>query len=207
MKKLLILTSLVTSNILMPAGASEITYNQPLGTIFIHNQGNKPFILNYIKCSFTGAPQKTYKLTYEHQNIKNGMIGQIRDASIQFPASINSHIFYLGISEIGINNNQKITFKKPNPSNYDIYVTNQGNIWKETTQPKVLTPKAKNVTAKIAPEISKNTVPEAKTSTVKAATVVVKNKAKMPQPQSKAAKAINTATLPKPAIIKPETIK
>lgn len=215
MKKLLIVTSLIANNILMPAVApkastsltTESTANEKFSynfnTFQIHNLGTQPIKLNSISVLFSiGAAQpQPYTLTYK-KSIKKGKIGKIPNAKIEFNYPAGTQINYSGISEININDNQ--TIKISNPGDYDIYITNQGNIWKETTQPKVLAPKAKNITAKITPETPKDITPVAKTLTVKAATIIVKNKAKMPQPQSKTAKAINTATLPKPTVIKPE---
>lgn len=231
MKKLLIITSLVASNILMPAAvptpgtaiakgpATQAAKSTPyelssynFDTFYVHNLGTEPITLNSISVLFsigTVTPQPQ-KLSYK-KNIKPGKIAKISNAKIKFNEPVGTQINYSGISEININNNQVI--KISNPGDYDIYLTNQGNIWKETTEPKTVTPKAKNIAAKIAPTpknnvmLTKNTIPAAKTSTLKSATVVVKNKAKMNLPQSKTAKAINTATMPKPAIIKPEIEK
>jgi hypothetical protein len=222
MKKLLISTSLVISNILMFAAVTpkaipeatvkptkNETFSYSFNTFQIHNLGTQPVKLNSISVLFSigAAKPKPYQLTYK-KSIKKGKIGKIPNAKIQFSYPAGTQVNYSGISEININNNQIITIS--NPGDYDIYVTNQGNVWKETTKPEVLTPKAKNISAKIAPspknnsELAKTTTPAAKTATLKAAAIVVKNKAKMPQPQSKAAKAINTAILPKAAVIKPE---
>lgn len=219
MKKLLIVTSLITCNIIMPAvtpmpvaattsptakSTANETFSYSFNTFQIHNLGTQSVKLNSISVLFsigTAKPQP-YQLTYK-KTIKKGKTGKIPNAKIQFSYPAGTQINYSGISEININNNQII--KISNPADFDIYLTNQGNAWKETTEPKVLTPKAKNISAKITPETPKGTpAPAAKTSTLKSAALVVKNKAKMAQPQSKTAKAINSATLAKPAIMKPE---
>ncbi len=214
MKKLLIALYLTTGNMLVPAVAPKTvpksnsyeTFSYSFNTFNIHNLGTQPITLNSISVLFsigTAEPQP-YKLTYK-KSIKKGKTGKIANAKIKFSYPTGTQINYSGISEININDNQSI--KISNPGDYDIYLSNQGNIWKETTDAKVITPKAKNISAKIAPTPKKNTAPAAKTLTLKSAALVVKNKAKTNLPQSKTAKAINTATMPQPAVIKPEIVK
>jgi hypothetical protein len=221
MKKLLIAIGLTICNSLMPAVAAKAvttptakltgneTFSYSFNTFHIHNLGTQPITLNSISVLFSigVAAAQPYKLTYK-KSIKKGKTGKIAGAKITFKYPAGTQINYSGISEININNNQ--TIKISNPGDYDIYLINQGNSWKETTEPKTSIPKAKNISAKIAPTpeasvvLAKNTAPAAKTSTLKSATLVVKKTTKTLLPQSKTAKAINTATMPKSAIIKPE---